>query len=209
MTSVSEVGRRRRSKNLKNRLRLGPDVLGFRNPYPYMSEPEAMVHLELERRQIPFSWRNFDGTSAHREAFIPEFHPEFTLREYNIAIVVIGGFFGTLPSVLDQAALGVSALEADNWKCATWSEAEIRNGVADLMDKDLPELVTPAIRGAPRVLPWGIPDFMAKRRQQLSGLALTRKKFKFDKQGRRNRVGGRKPRRFGTTDSGRRRRSGR
>lgn len=172
-----------------------------------MSEPEAMVHLELERREIPFSWRNFDGASAHREAFIPEFHPEFTLKEYKIVIVVIGGFFGTLPNILDQTALGISALEADGWKCATWSEGEIRSGVTLLMDGDLPQLKAPAVKGPPRTLVWGIPDFMAKRRLQLTGQALIRKKFKLDKQGSK-RVGRRKPRRFGTTESGRRRRSG-
>lgn len=194
MPPRGEFGRSRNSKVFKNRV--ARTRVEFKNPYPWMSEPEAMVHLELERRGVPFSWRNFDGVSAHREAFIPEFHPEFTLREYNIAIVVIGGFFGTLPQVLDQTALGVSALEADNWKVATWSEAEIRSGVETLMDKDLPQLVSPQIKGTPRALQWGIPDFMAKRRLQLTGLSLIRKQFKFDRQRSANRVGRRRTRRF-------------
>lgn len=203
---MAEVGRKRHDRSYKNRVQRAR--LEFHNPYPWMSEPEAMVHLELERRQVPFSWRNFDGVSAHREAFIPEFHPEFTLKEYNIVIVVIGGFFGTLPSVLDQTALGVSALEADNWKCATWSEGEIRSGVELLMDHDLPELKGAPIKGPARALAFGIPDFMAKRRLQLTGQALIRKKFKFNKQGESKRVGRRKPRRFGSTEFGRRRRAG-
>lgn len=203
-----DIGRKRFSRSVKNHVRLGPNPLGWRNPYPWMSQPEAMVHLELERRRIPFSWRFFDGDSVHRAELSPEFHPEFTLKEYKIVIVVLGGFFGVIPSVLDKVALGIALLEADGWKCAFWTEAEIRDNVKLLMDKDFPELVRPAVVGAPRPNPYGIPDFMARRRTQLRGLALKRAYYALTNQ-ERDASSSLRPRRlrrrFDSSDQNRRR----
>ena len=143
-----------------------------------MSSIEAMVHLELERRRIPFSWRFFDGVSPQRELLMPDFHPEFTLREYNIVILVIGEFWGTLPGVLDRNSLAAVLLEADGWKVVLWQEADIRAGVAELMDRDLPVLRHPAVTGATRPNPYGRPTFMDDRRNNLQGQGLLRRSFK-------------------------------
>lgn len=164
---------RRPGKRIRTRL---PD-LSFQNPYPYMSEPEAMVHLELEHRHVPFSWRFFDADSAQLKELMPDWSPEFTLREYHIAILVIGNFFGTLPSVVDKNALGKVLLESEGWTVAVLYENDIRAGAGKLLDKELPALRNPAVVGEQRPNPYGIPQFMAARRAQLAGLALARRKF--------------------------------
>lgn len=171
-----------------------------------MSEPEAMVHLELERRGVPFSWRYFDGESPSLSFLMPDYAPEFTLREYKVVILIIGIFWGTLPGIIDRNALAQALLESEGWKVVTLFEQDIRNGVGTLFDAEMPQLKNPTIRGKPRPNPWGIPDFMARRRQQLRGQGLGRAKFATkgssrDSSRRRNRS------RSGS-DSGRRRKGG-
>lgn len=137
-----------------------------------MSVPEAKVYQELERRNIPFSWRFFDGDALNTQYLIPDWHPEFTLREYKICITVLGGFFGQLPGVLDRIALASVLLAEDGWKLAILYEQDINNGVAAALDKELPELVAPAIQGPLRPRPFGVPDYLEKLRQRMRGFAL-------------------------------------
>lgn len=154
-------------------------LLEFINPYPWMSDPEAMVYLDLERRQVPFSWRYFDGEALNFQYLFKtdRYDPEFTLKEYKAVIIVLGSFFGTIPAVLDKAALAKVALEADGWDVALLYEDDIRKNVAEAIDRELPKLAHPTILGDPRQPPMGVPDFMEKRREQLRGEALVRKKY--------------------------------
>lgn len=183
----------------KNRILRGvAGLFDFANPYPWMSEVEAMVHLELERRQVPFSWRFFDGESVQLQYLMPDFHPEFTLREYKVAILILGGFFGTLPGVLDKNALASVLLEEDGWTVVLGHEQEIRENVVQFIDTNLPMLVTPTILGRKRDNPYGTPDFMAQRRAQLAGQGLLRAKFALEPEKQRAQGGS-------GTDSGRKR----
>jgi len=170
---------------------------------PWMSEPEAMVHLELERRQVPFSWRYFDGVSPAIAAVMPDFAPEFTLREYKVVILIIGLFFGEIPGVLDKNALAAALLEGDGWKVVNLYETDIRADVSGLLDKEVPVLKNPSVTGKPRPNPFGIPDFMARRREQLQGQGLSRAKFAT--KGGTRAVSRRRRRTFGSSDAGRRR----
>lgn len=172
-----------------------------------MSEPEAMVHLELERRAVPFSWRYFDAESPGLLFTMPDFAPEFTLREYKTVILIIGLFWGELPGILDKNALATAILESEGWKVVWFFEPDIRAGVDKLFDSQLPELKNPTVRGKPRPNPFGIPDFMAKRRAQLRGQGLRRAKFE-TKGSTGDTISRRKRRTFGSDDSGRRRKSG-
>lgn len=142
-----------------------------------MSSIEAMVHLELERRQVPFSWRYFDGEAVHFKTLMPSFAPEFTLREYKTVILILGEFWGNLPGVLDSNALAATLLEADGWKVVTLWEADIRRDVEALIDKEVPALVGPVIKGDPRPNPYGKVDLMSQRRANLQGQSLARAKF--------------------------------
>jgi len=196
-------GDRVRGKKKKARLRF--PRFEFINPYPHMSEPEAMVHLELERRKIPFTWRYFDGESLGITFTMPDFAPEFTLREYKTVILIIGEFWGELPGIMDKNALATAILEAEGWKVAWFFEMDIRAGVSALIDKELPELVKPAFTGKPRDNPYGIPDLMKRRREQLRGQGLRRAKFESKGSERDSR---RRKRRFVSgSDGSRRRRS--
>lgn len=190
-----EAGRKR-GKRRSYRVR-APDF-EWQNPYPHMSSIEAMVHLELERREVPFSWRYFDGDAIHFKALMPSFAPEFTLREYRVVILIIGNFFGALPGVIDSNSLAASLLEADGWKVVILFEGDIRKDVKALIDKELPQLVSPTVKGEPRPNPYGNVDLMKGRREALRGQALARAKFALDPE---------KPGRRGNTSDGSRSRN--
>lgn len=180
---ISEGIRKRAQRPRKNVILRGVKKLfEFQNPYPWMSEVEAMVHLELEKRGVPFSWRYFNAfdIAPNLALLMPDFAPEFTLREYKYAILIIGEFFGTLPTVLDRNAFGQVLLEEDGWTVAILFEQEIRNDVGKAIDEKLPLLVGAAIKGPQVPNPYGTPDFMAKRRLQLQGQALAKALFRFD-----------------------------
>jgi len=200
----NEEGRLRRRN--RTGTRLGNGGLEFRNPYPWMSQVEAMVHLELERRNVPFSWRYFDGDSVNMRTLMPDFAPEFTLREYKLVILIIGSFWGTLPGVLDVNALATSLLEFDGWNVVTLYETEIRQNVGRALDLKAPMLTNPAIKGPRRPNPYGNVDLMKTRRENLRQQALSRQQFKLeDKVG--GAVAGRRSRRRRRFDeSGSRRR---
>lgn len=196
-------GDRVRGRGGRNRQRF--PRIEFINPYPHMSEPEAMVHLELERREVPFTWRYFDGESLGITFTMPDFAPEFTLREYKIVILIIGEFWGELPGIMDKNALATAILESEGWKVAWFFEMDIRAGVSALVDRDLPELKAPAFKGKPRDNPFGIPDLMKRRREQLRGQGLRRAKF--ESKGSERVAGRRKRRASSGSDGSRRRRS--
>src|SRR5690606_11930808 len=99
---------------------------------------------------------------------------EFTLTEYRIVIIVLGGFFGELPGILDRNALAAAALEMEGWKVVFLNEPEIRTGVAQALNEKAPELINPQITGPPKPNPFGRPDFMEKRRAQLRAQARAR-----------------------------------
>jgi very-short-patch-repair endonuclease len=194
---LNEGGRQRGLKVKRNVLAA---TLKFQNPYPWMSEIEAMVHLELERRKVPFSWRYFDGESLHLKTLMPDFTPEFTLRELRVVVLIAGNFFGTLPGILDMNALAQVLLEEDGWTVLTLFEDEIRADPSRALDQ-VPALINPTVQGGPRPNPYGIPDFMQKRRQQLRSQGLLRGRFALDKGSTRS--GRRRIRRRLRGDSGR------
>lgn len=148
----------------------------FINPFSYESAPEAAVQLELENRYVPFSYRYFDGIAPHLKALIPAYAPEFTLVDYKLVIIIVGDFFGQLPGILDQAALAQVLLEQDGWKQVAWSETEIKTlGVSALIQRDLPQLQNPVIKGPEHLSPVGHPLTWETKRQWLRGIALLRK----------------------------------
>lgn len=160
MSVLDRVRRRKSTEGRRGqkggRIRRPPRDL-FINPYPWMSAPEAMVQLELERHGVPFSWRFFDGDPApnFRELLVKDgFHPEFTLREHKAIIMVQGNFFGTLPGVLDKVALAQVAAEEDGWVAVILFETDIRAGRTwKMLQEKIPGLGS--IKGPPRPNPYG------------------------------------------------------
>lgn len=161
----------------------GRDV-EFINPYGYMSSTEARVHLALERYTIPFSWRYFDAwdQAPHLAELLPSYAPEFTLKEYRTVIVVSGGFFGSIPGILDRTALAQVLLEEDGWTFIMLYEADILRDVDGLLARELPWYRNPPIKGPPRMPPMGRPDFMSQRRADLSAYAIRRGKYALTEQ---------------------------
>lgn len=184
----------RGSRGYVNLVRKGD--LGFINPYPYMSDAEAMVHLELERRYIPFSWRYFDGVSPWLQELLPDYAPEFTLREQKLVIVVVGEYFGTLPGIIDRQALAQAALEEDGWKVVSLFSFDILNKGADLiLTREIPELSRPVAKGKPRKSPFDPPTYFQELRKRVSALALQRGRFALEEEQREKDTNGPQPRR--------------
>ena len=156
---VERVRRKRRRQNT------APHApFGFINPYPYMSDIEAMTKLALERRRLPFSWRYFDGDVPMLKALLPDYAPEFTLLEYKLVITVKGNFFGRIPDVIDRDALAASVLEMGGWKLVVLYETDIRQNVDAALDAVAPELTTRHITGSERPNPYGAVDILARLR---------------------------------------------
>lgn len=159
----------------------------FVNPYPWMAKSEAMVHLYLEEKRVPFSWRHFDGEAIHFQYLMRDYLPEFTLRECKIVIIIIGTYqVENIPGILDKSALAVALLEQDGWKVGVLYEQEIlAKGPAAAVEAVLPELRAPWVHGPPRPNPYGHPDMMEQRRRFASALSLHRKQwFQDEREGR-------------------------
>lgn len=172
------MSQRRSKRGYRYVNRVGAQNFGFINPYPHMASAEAMVHLELERRHIPFSWRYFDGESPWLQELLPDFAPEFTLREQKLVIIVVGAYFGTLPGVLDRTALAQAALEEDGWKVASLFAYDIeRDGASLTLDRRIPELMKPVATGEPRKSPYDPPTYFEELRKRIGALALLRSRF--------------------------------
>lgn len=196
------------SRSLAYEAYVGQAQIEFLNPYPWMSSVEARVHLALEDAGAPFTWRYFDGDLApHLRELMPDFAPEFTLKEYRTVIVILGGFFGTIPGVLDRTALAQALLEMDGWTVVVLYEQDIYGDLTATLEKRLPWFRSPPIKGPPRVPPIGVPDFMEKRRRDLAAWALHRAKYALKRQEQstrgRNTASGRRRRRPSRFKAGR------
>ena len=153
----------------------------FINPYPWMSAVEAMVHLELERRRIPFAWRYFDGHSDYLDQLVPGWVPEFTLLEYKTVIHIVGEWWGTLPGVVEEAALAQVCLEEDGWRFLTLFGRDIESLGADRALHELaPDLSRPHITGGVKDSPYDPPTYMQELRRAAGARALRRSKFAYD-----------------------------
>lgn len=170
--AFGDVGRERNSRRRKHRASYRVEFL---NPYPWMSAIEARVALYLESKELPYTYRYFDGDSPHLRFLMPDYHPEFTLREYKVVIVVLGNYFSQLPGILDRQALAQTLLEQDGWKFVALFESEILTALPETLEGKVPEFVTPAITGAKRPSPFGLPEWNARRKAWLGALALKRK----------------------------------
>lgn len=164
-------GRKRFSRQRKNLTR---QSLQWVNPYPWMSAPEAKVHLWLESQGLPFSWRWFDGESPNLAYVMADFHPEFTLREYKVIILILGSFWGTQPGVLDKNALAEVLLAEEGWTVVSLWQDEIDADLTAAILRQAPALGNPTIKGAPRTHPLGVPDLMARRRSNSSSFLRRR-----------------------------------
>lgn len=164
--------------------RIGHRDVEFLNPYPYMSDTEARVHLALEHQKVPFSWRWFDAwdQAPHLQLLMPDYAPEFTLKEYKTVIAVQGGYFSELPGIIDRMAMAQAILEYDGWKFVVLYEQDILKDVNGLLSKQLPWFKNPPVQGLPRLPPIGVPDFMEKRRQALSAFNLRRGYYALERQ---------------------------
>lgn len=103
---------------------------------------------------------------------LPSFHPEFTLKDYKIVIVVQGEFWGSLPGVLDTQALAQVLLEQDGWTFITLFAADIHTDLQGTLNRLAPALAKPSIIGAEYENPYGRPDYLEKLRAYQRSRAL-------------------------------------
>ena len=171
--------------------RVGAARVEFINPYPHMADAEAMVHLELERRHIPFSWRYFDGEAPLLQELMPDYAPEFTLREMKLVITIVSPYYGGLPGVIDRQALAQAALEMDGWKVVTLFSYDIeRLGADAALTEKVPELAKPVAYGEPRKSPYDTPTYFQESRKRLAALALARSRFALEEEQREKKQDG-------------------
>jgi hypothetical protein len=179
---ASQSPRQRRGFRYVNRVSAN---FGWVNQYPWMASAEAMVHRELERRHIPFSWRYFDGESPWLQELMPDYAPEFTLREHKLVIIVVGAYFGTLPGVIDRTALAQAALEQDGWKVVSLFADDIENkGANVVLTEKAPELSSPVAFGEQRESPYERPTYFQELRERLAALSLRRSRFALEEEQR-------------------------
>lgn len=163
-----------KSRQYRNRISHRAD---FVNPFPWMSAPEAMIQLLLMENSIPFSWRYFNDVSPTLALLLPDYHPEFTLRDYRIVIQIFGTYYGSLPGQLDRDALGAVALQEDGWRIVQLWEGDIYADLQGALYRQAPELRVPTIRGTPYPSPFERPNYIETRRKWLTGWNIRRKKF--------------------------------
>lgn len=143
----------RRREYRKNRVYVKTE---FVNPFPWMSHTEARVALWLQAQAIPYSWRYFNGDAPNFTLLVPDFTPEFTLRDYKIVILILGTYWGQVPGVLDKNSLAAAALEGDGYKVGLFWEDEIVRDVSRALTTKFPELARPSIHGGEYKNPWGV-----------------------------------------------------
>lgn len=173
---TEDQGRERNSRRRKWRRPLPKPE--FINPYPHMSSIEARVHLWLESLGVPFSWRYFDGVAPNFQELLPDYPPEFTLKEYKVVILILSNYTGALPGVVDKLTTAAALLDFDGWTPIIINEPEVVTGrYKSVVYEKAPALLTPTFQGPPRPNPYGTPNFMAGLRAALSALGLRRRTF--------------------------------
>ena len=163
MTVSSDLGRVR--DPWFRRPGVGPDVQ--RSPFPWMSFPEGIVFKWLLDNEVPFSWRNFDGKAPLYEQLVMNtgYHPEFTIRELRVVIMIQGNFFGLIPSVLDKVSLAKVTLEMDGWRVLVLWEHDLRAVPTEvLLTTWLPDLLS--VKGPYRPPDWDVPDVRVRLRER-------------------------------------------
>lgn len=129
-----------------------------------MPSSDARVYIALQQRRVPFSYRFFNTYNPYLQALIPDWAPEFTLKDYKVVIVVLGSFFGGIPAMIDRTSLAKAILEKDGWKFFIWSEFDVSQDVDKLLSS-VPELRKPRVTGPVYRNPLGQPDVMAAFRR--------------------------------------------
>lgn len=132
----------------------------FVNPYPWMPSTDARVFLELQHRRIPFAYRYFNAVNPYIKQLIPDWAPEFTLRDLKIVIIVQGAFFGNIPGVIQKNVLAKTILETEGWKVLFWFEYDIVSRLNQLFEQE-PKLANPPVHGGEYTNPYGIVDIMS------------------------------------------------
>lgn len=125
----------------------------FVNPWPWMPGTDARVQLKLLQLQVPFSYRYFNSELDILTDLLPGWQPEFTLRDYKTVIVVIGAFFGGIPSVVAENQLARVVLEGQGWRWVELQQGDIERDLDGALKGKIPGLAK-GKRGLPYINPY-------------------------------------------------------
>jgi hypothetical protein len=140
--------------------------LDFINPWPNLPSTDARVMIRLNQMRVPYSYRYFNADNPYIKTLLPGWAPEFTLKDYKLVILVVGSFFGNIPSVISQNALATVILQQEGWKVLTWHEVDIVSRLDWLFAQE-PKLRNPVKLGPPYKNPFeaSLPNIMEQFRR--------------------------------------------
>lgn len=143
--------------------RIRASTPAFTNPMPNIPRVDAYMWIALTQRGVPFYYRWFSENVAFIRELLPDWAPEFTIPARKTVIVILGEFYGNIPSIIDTTALAKAILDQNGWTTYIVLESTI---LARGVDRVVDTFTT--IRGAtggPLKQPFGLPDVMAQFRR--------------------------------------------
>jgi len=149
------------------------------NPFSNISAADAKMWLTLIGWGVRFSYRlpvsawTVAPAPVMLKALLPDWAPEFLLPYQKTVIVILGDFFGGIPAVLDQAALGQAILKQSGWKVRVVNEFELESKSPGKILAEMGVRGTPGSAGQVLPNPYGIPDTMERFRR----MRATAKKY--------------------------------
>jgi hypothetical protein len=135
---------------------------------PDISSADAKMWLTLVGWGVRFYYRlpvsKWSNPPVFAKTLLPAWAPEFYLPNQKTVIVVLGTFFGAIPAVISQVALGQAILRQAGWKMhiATEFDLEVKGPGKLLAEWGVRGDNTP---GTALPNPYGIPDTMARFRR--------------------------------------------
>jgi hypothetical protein len=111
-------------ERIREPARGGARVPAYRwvNPMPQLPSGDVKMILTLQSLGLDYWYRlpasKWQPGSVMLKALIPDWAPEFVFPVSKVVIVILGAFFGNIPSVIDATALGKAILEREGWKVA-------------------------------------------------------------------------------------------
>jgi hypothetical protein len=130
---------------------------------PQLPWVDAYVWIALTQRGVPFHYRYFSGVSPMLRELMPDWAPEFTITKAKVVIILLGAFWGNIPSVIDRTALASAILKSEGWTVYVVHEFDVRARGVDTVLNGLTKLR--GVTGGPLKQPFGLPDVMAQFRR--------------------------------------------
>lgn len=109
--------------------------------------PEKVLFAELVSRRVNFYYATYFGDIPFTSDVHERYRPDFLLPDYNVIIEITGAYWHTRPGMFEHDALKHALFTAAGYKVYFLIDREIVADVSSLIDREVPELLNPSIRG--------------------------------------------------------------